>query len=302
VIIKSSSHSRDLGGGIHVRRLLPAASVRAVGPFVFMDHLGPLELAPPMSVDVRPHPHIGLATVTYLFEGALLHRDTLGSVQRIEPGAVNWMTAGRGIAHSERTPPDLRAAAHRLHGLQLWVGLPRALEESAPSFSHTPAAAIPRARVGGGRAGGGPAGGGEARTLIGSAFGERSPVPAASQSLFVHLTLPAGEQLDIDALAPEAAIYPVAGTLEVNGERVESGTLAVLKDEHTWHLEAREAASLVIVGGAPLDGPRHLWWNFVSSSPERIRDAAAARQAQKFGMIAGESEFIPLPELPPAYR
>jgi len=292
VIIKSRSSSRDLGGGIHVRRLLPATSVRAVGPFVFMDHLGPLELAPPMSVDVRPHPHIGLATVTYLFEGALLHRDTLGSVQRIEPGAVNWMIAGRGIAHSERTPPDLRAAAHRLHGLQLWVGLPRALEESAPSFSHTPAAAIPRARVGGG----------EARTLIGSAFGEHSPVPAASQSLFAHLTLPAGEQLDIDALAPEAAIYPVAGTLEVNGERVESGTLAVLQDEHTWHLRALEAASLVIVGGAPLEGPRHLWWNFVSSSPERIRDAAAAWQAQKFGMIAGESEFIPLPEVPPAYR
>jgi redox-sensitive bicupin YhaK (pirin superfamily) len=292
MIIKSASRSRDLGGGLHVRRLLPAAEVRAVGPFVFMDHMGPVELAPPMSVDVRPHPHIGLATVTYLFEGALLHRDTLGNVQRIEPGAINWMVAGRGIAHSERTPPDLRAVSHALHGLQLWIGLPGALEESAPSFSHTPRAAIPHTRVQGA----------EVRTLIGSAFGERSPVPVASETLLVHLTLPAGEALDIPALAPEAALYAVAGRLEVNGEPIETGTLAVLTEERTWRLEALEACSLAIIGGAALDGERHLWWNFVSSRPERIREAARAWREQKFGMISGESEFIPLPEVPPAYR
>jgi redox-sensitive bicupin YhaK (pirin superfamily) len=292
MIIRSSPRSRDLGGGFHVRRLLPGDVVRTVGPFVFMDHMGPLELAPPMSVEVRPHPHIGLATVTYLFEGALMHRDTLGTVQRIEPGALNWMVAGRGIAHSERTPEDLRAAPHRMHGLQLWVGLPSEQQECEPSFSHTPLEAIPSVALAGG----------EARVLLGAAFGRRSPVPVRSETLFLHVTLPAGASLEIPAAAAEAAFYAITGSLTLNAEPLEPGVLAVLTGEASGRLETRTPCSLAIVGGAPLDGVRHLWWNFVSSRPERIREAAVAWQAQRFGTISGDPEFIPLPEVPPAYR
>src|SRR5580658_7950691 len=173
MLMRLAGNQRDLGGGLRVTRLLPALARRTVGPFVFLDHFGPISLEPGMNIDVRPHPHIGLATVTYLFEGAMMHRDSLGSVQRIEPGAINWMTAGRGIVHSERTPPDLRSLPHRVHGLQLWVGLPQSLEETEPTFTHTPApqlASFVEQDA-------------EVRLLVGEAFGRRSPVEAASPTL-----------------------------------------------------------------------------------------------------------------------
>lgn len=275
---------RDLGDGFHVRRLLPSGGRRAIGPFVFMDHFGPTTLHTGM--DVRPHPHIGLATVTYLFEGALLHRDSLGSVQRIEPGAVNWMSAGRGIAHSERTPEDLRRVAHRVHGLQLWVGLPEESEEGAPAFSHTPAERIPVGREDGV----------EFRVLLGSAFKHRSPVPMASPTLFLTLTIPAGSAYRLPKLAEEAAIYTLAGDLLLDREPVESHTLTVLEAEAV-QLGSRQGATAVLIGGAPL-GARFLWWNFVSSDRSRIETAARRWKARGFDPVPGETEFIPLPELP----
>ena len=279
-------HPRDLGGGFIVQRLLPSAARQAVGPFIFFDHFGPMGVAPGDSHDVRPHPHIGLATVTYLFEGAMLHRDNIGSVQRIEPGALNWMTAGAGIVHSERTPPDLAATPHRMHGLQLWAALPRAHEEDAASFSHTPASAIPVATLDGA----------VVKVLIGSAFGHTSPVPAFGQTLYLDIELQAGRELLLSGLPAEAAVYPVDGELEIDGTVLAPHTLAVLGGAPL--LRARTAARFVVLGGAALDGPRYLFWNFVSSSKARIERAAQDWSEQRYPRIAGETEWIPLPDMP----
>ena len=286
-------HNKDLGGGFVVRRLLPALPRPAVGPFVFFDHFGPIEAQPADHHDVRAHPHIGLATVTYLFEGAMQHADSTGVVQRIEPGAINWMTAGRGIVHSERTPADLRGRVRRSHGLQLWAALPAADEEVEPSFSHTPAAAIPRLQ--------GP--GVALRVLIGDAFGLSSPVPTRSPTLYLDIALEAGATLELPAApARERALYAVEGGFELDGRAVTEHTMVVLDEGRDARLFAPQPARLVLIGGEPL-GHRFIWWNFVSSRKERIVQAADdwARQPNAaFPQVGGESEFIPLPEKRPA--
>jgi len=286
------AQGKDLGGGFLVRRLLPAVARQAVGPFVFFDHFGPVVSQPADQHDVRPHPHIGLATVTYLFEGAMLHRDSTGAVQRIEPGAINWMTAGRGIVHSERTPDDLRGRVRRSHGLQLWAALPARDEEIEPSFSHTDAVAIPQF-----------SGYGVAiRILIGSAFGFVSPVPTRSPTLYVDLSFAAGSTFELPAaLAQERALYAVDGGFQINGQAVPAHTLAVLEDGADARIEAAQATRLMLIGGEPL-GTRYMWWNFVSSRRERIAQAAddwASQPNRVFPQVPGEAEFIALPERRP---
>ena len=276
-------------GHFQVRRLLPAAKRQAVGPFLFFDHLGPVELEPFRDADIGPHPHIGLSTVTYLFEGALVHRDSLGSVQAIEPGAINWMTAGRGIAHSERTPPELRGIRRRVHALQLWAGMPKALEDGAPSFAHTSKAAIPadereRAQV---------------RVLVGRAWGMESPVAPVSETLYVDISLPAGGRLEIPALAAERALYSVDGAYQLQGKRIETQVMVVLPAGDTVRVEAETPARVMLIGGEPLDGPRFIWWNFVSSNRERITAAAAEWSAHQTPRIEGEKDPVPLPRSSP---
>jgi len=287
VIEQLRARDRDLGGGFTVRRLLPASGRQGIGPFVFFDHFGPVTTRPGDNHDVRPHPHIGLATVTYLFEGAMMHRDTLGSVQRIEPGAINWMTAGRGIVHSERAPPDLRGSTHVSHGLQLWAALPKAFEESAPDFHHTPAAALPAHSQPGV----------EVRVMIGNAFGVQSPVATFAPTLYLDIALSAGATLSLpaDGTTFERAIYSVDHPLVIDGTDVPAFTLAVLAPGEAATIAAPGGARCAVIGGEPLDGPRFLWWNFVSSSKERIERAKEDWSAQRMGKIAGEHEWIPLP-------
>jgi hypothetical protein len=277
-------HAKDLGGGFVVRRLLPAATRQAVGPFLFFDHFGPIDVPAGASHDVRPHPHIGLATVTYLFEGAILHRDSIGAVQRIEPGAINWMTAGRGIVHSERTPDDLRGVARRSHGLQLWAALPATDEEVDPSFVHTPAAAIPQLEVGGATV----------RVLIGSAFGAASPVVVHSPMLYLDIALAAGDAFPLPPTA-ERAVYVVAGTVTLDGQPLAPQAMTLVAPGDEPMLAASADARVVLIGGEPL-GHRHIWWNFVSTRKERIVQAADDWAAMRFAPVPGETEFIPLPE------
>jgi redox-sensitive bicupin YhaK (pirin superfamily) len=277
-------HEKDLGGGFTVRRLLPAAAKQAVGPFIFFDHFGPIEAAPDANHDVRPHPHIGLATVTYLYEGAMEHRDSVGSVQRIEPGAINWMTAGRGIVHSERIPADLKGKPRRSHGLQLWAALPLTHEEVEPSFSHTPASDIPACDIDGGHV----------RVLIGSAFGLTSPVATFMETLYLDVRLDAGAQVVLDALPEEAAVYAVRGTVALDGEPLEAGMMAMV--EGAVCVSSSEGAQFVVIGGAALESKRFMFWNFVSSSRERIARASDDWEQQRFDTVPGETEFIPLPK------
>ncbi len=286
VQIKLTGHNKDLGGGFMVRRLLPAAQKQAVGPFLFFDHFGPITVQPGENHDVRPHPHIGLATVTYLFEGAIMHRDSLGFEQRIEPGAINWMTAGRGIVHSERAPDDLRSKAYVNHGIQLWAALPVAHEEVAPAFVHTPAADIPELVVGGA----------EVRVLIGEAFGQTSPVATFAPALYLDVQLKAGGTFEMPPLAPELAIYSVDSDFEVDGEAVEAHTLVLLEPGVAVKISSSQATRFMVLGGEPLDGHRLMWWNFVSSRKERIVQASDDWAAQTMGQVEGETEFIPLPE------
>ncbi len=283
-----AGHAKDLGGGFMVRRLLPDAQRRAVGPFVFFDHFGPVTVEPGAGHDVRPHPHIGLATVTYLFEGAIQHRDNLGYNQTIAPGAINWMTAGRGIVHSERRPDALRQTTSVNHGIQLWVALPQAHEEDEPSFVHTPASAIPEVTTGGA----------QVRVLVGSAFGQTSPVQAFANTVYLDVQLDAGAVLELPALAEELALYTVDAGVVVNGEAVPDHRLVVLPTGAASRMEAPTAARLMVLGGDALDAPRFVWWNFVSSRKERIVQAAQDWEAQRMGQIAGETEFIPLPKQP----
>ena len=286
--LQLKGQTKDLGGGFTVRRLLPAVQRQAVGPFIFFDHFGPVTVLPGDSPDVRPHPHIGLATVTYLFSGAMMHRDSLGCVQQIEPGAINWMTAGRGIVHSERRPERLANAAYVNHGIQLWTALPLAHEEAEPSFVHTPAAAIPQVRVGDATV----------RVLIGSAFGQTSPVATLSPTLYLDVQLPAGASLEIPALAQEMAVYTVDSPVQLNGDTVGSQLLAVMDAGEPLQLSVpgEAAARLMMIGGDALDGPRQMWWNFVSSRKERIVEAAQDWEAQAMGQVPGEVEWIALPE------
>jgi redox-sensitive bicupin YhaK (pirin superfamily) len=281
-------HDKDLGGGFIVRRYLPSVVKQAVGPFIFFDHFGPLDVPLDANHDVRPHPHIGLATVTYLFEGAMDHRDSIGTYQRIEPGAINWMTAGRGIVHSERAPADLKGHPHRMHGLQLWAALPQANEEDAPNFSHTPASDIPELSVDGATV----------RVLIGTAFGQTSPVPTYMETLYLDVVLEPQQELALHGLPVEAAIYPVSGSVEVDGIAVPENTMALLDTSAAPRIRAAAATRFVVIGGAPLDGHRYMFWNFVSSSKERLAQAADDWEAGRFDQVPGETERIPLPNRP----
>jgi len=278
---------RDLGGGVNVRRVLPTSARRMVGPFIFFDHMGPLAGSPGFGVDVRPHPHINLATVTFLYEGEMVHRDSLGSEQAIRPGAVNWMTAGRGIVHSERSPAAERKAGARLHGLQLWVALPRALEEVEPSFQHHPADTLPELDVGGARL----------KVLAGSAYGARAPVAVSSPLHYVDASLDRGVTLAMPDGAEERAAYVVSGQVESGGRTFGAGRMIVFRAGRPARVQATEDARVALVGGAPLDGERHIWWNFVSSSRERLERAKADWRERRFGSIPNDDrEFVPLPE------
>ncbi|MEH6438246.1 pirin family protein [Massilia sp. DD77] len=286
------SHDKDLGGGFTVRRILPAAARQSVGPFLFFDHMGPVEAQPGSRHDVRPHPHIGLATVTYLFEGAIMHRDSLGTEQRIEPGAINWMTAGSGIVHSERTPDDLLDKPRRTHGLQLWAALPREHEEAPAAFSHTPASEIPEIRFEGG----------QARVLVGSAFGQTSPVPTFSQTLYLDVQLDPGAEIVLDKLPEETAFYAPFGAIAIDGEDVGHNTMAMAEPGRAVRVSTQDGARFVVIGGAPLDGRRFIFWNFVSTSRDRIEQAARDWEDQRFVPVPGDDERIPLPQWPPAWR
>lgn len=287
-----AAHAKDLGGGFVVRRLLPAAQRQAVGPFLFFDHFGPVTITPADNHDVRPHPHIGLATVTYLFEGVILHRDNLGYTQRIEPGAINWMTAGSGIVHSERKPAEERNSTYVNHGLQLWLALPEAAQEQPATFTHTPADAIPEVRDGDA----------QVRVLVGQALGVQSPVLTLSPTLYLDVQLPGAGQWTLPLLAEEQAVYVVQGDVQIDGQLLAPHTLAVLNGT-TVLTAGADGARLVVIGGQPL-GRRLIWWNFVSTRKERIEQAAQAWEAgdatQGMGQVPGETERIALPERSPA--
>jgi redox-sensitive bicupin YhaK (pirin superfamily) len=278
--------SVDLGG-FAVRRALPHVKRRMVGPFIFFDHFGPVEFSAGAGIDVRPHPHIGLATVTFLFDGEIMHRDSLGSAAAIHPGDVNLMTAGRGIVHSERTAPDHRAGGERLHGLQLWLAMPAADEEIEPTFAHHDQAELPVV-----------AGDGKiVRVVIGNLYGKRSPVPTLSDTILADAALTPGAVLPIDADTQERALYVVAGEVDVAGDRFAAGRLIVFRPGDPMTATAASEARVVLVGGAALDGPRHIWWNFVSSRKDRIEQAKADWKLGRFDAVPGdEVEFIPLPE------
>lgn len=272
-------------GGFQVRRAVPSVQARSVGPFVFVDHMGPALFEPDHGIDVRPHPHIGLATVTFLWAGTITHRDTLGSVQDIQPGDVNWMTAGRGIAHSERTPTLLRAGQHPLHGMQTWVALPRGDEEIAPEFHHHPAATLPQRRHAGSWL----------RVVAGRGYGEESPVRVFADTLFVAIDLDPDAELALDDSHVQRALYVLEGVAQLDGADLPVQHLVVLDPGTRPRLRARTAVKAMLLGGEPLDGHRHLWWNFVSSSKERIEQAKLDWEAGSFGTIPGEHERIPLP-------
>jgi redox-sensitive bicupin YhaK (pirin superfamily) len=274
-------------GGLQVRRALPSARSRMVGPFIFFDHFGPAVFSTGQGIDVRPHPHIGLATVTYLLNGEIVHRDSLGSAMPIRPGAVNWMTAGRGIVHSERTAPDHRDGGEPLHGLQLWVALPMKDEETAPAFAHTPAADIPELHENGLTL----------RVIAGAMHGRRSPVATRWETIFAEVRLKPSSILPLGGDYEERALYVLSGEIEIGGERHPSQRLLVLKPGDRVEVKAVEDAHFVVVGGAVMDGPRHIWWNFVSSRKDRIEAAKADWKAGRFELVPGDTtEFIPLPE------
>jgi len=277
-------HIQDLGG-FQARRLLPSDALTLVGPFIFFDHLGPAVFPPGQGVDVRPHPHINLATVTYLFEGVLMHRDSVGSVQEIRPGAVNWMTAGRGIVHSERTPDDDRAQEATLHGIQTWVALPDEYEETDPWFRHHPATDLPTWTEGG-----------ISFTLIaGEAYGRKSPVQTFSPMIYLDVHLAPGAHFTLPDAYREQAVYSVTEGLQINGVAIAQHRLAVLTSGTAVTVSADRAAHCIIVGGEPV-GVRHKWWNFVSSRLERIEQAKKDWREGRFASVPQETEFIPLPE------
>ena len=285
------TRARDLVAGFKVRRVLPSRRRRMVGPFIFLDQMGPEVLSAGRGLDVAPHPHIGLATVTYLFAGELLHRDSLGMVQPIRPGEVNWMTAGRGIAHSERTPQGLRETGSELFGLQSWVALPNPYEETEPTFAHHEANELPVIE-GDGK---------YMRLICGSLYGARSLVQTFSEMFYADVTLKGGTRLSVPKEHEERAAYVVEGLVEIvsDGEVFHAGQLLVLKPGNEIVLKTSERARLMLLGGEPLDGRRHIWWNFVSSSHERIEQAKEDWREGRFVPVPDENEFIPLPESGP---
>jgi redox-sensitive bicupin YhaK (pirin superfamily) len=287
---------RDLIGGFEVGRVLPSAEQRTIGPYVFFDHMGPAKFAPGKGLDVRPHPHVGLATVTYLFEGEIMHRDSLGTEQAIKPGDVNLMVAGLGIVHSERTRTELRRAGSSLHGIQLWLALPKANEEDKPSFTHTPAAKLPTLNRGDYNV----------RVILGKGFGLTSPVKTYSDMVYADVMMAPRASMDLPPDHAERAIYVVQGAVEISGQVIEEGTMATFLPDLAVGMTARDKTRLMVLGGAPLDGPRALWWNFVASDPVKLKAAqaawAAAEKANfpengRFKLPPSETEFIPLPKM-----
>jgi len=275
--------ARDLGG-FCVRRVLPSAERKMIGPFIFFDEMGPAVFPPGEGIDVRPHPHIGIATITYLFDGEIMHRDSLGYALPIRPGAVNLMTAGRGIVHSERAGSD-RDVESSMHGIQSWIALPAGMEETEPAFVHTPADELPEIGVG------------EAtvRLILGQAFGAASPVQTYSKTLYAEVRLPAGGRLELPLEFTERAFYVVTGNIALDGEEYGTGTMAVLRTGAPVELEATANTRLMLIGGEPV-GERTIWWNFVSSSKERIEQAKADWREGRFDDVEGDDEFIPLPD------
>lgn len=268
-----------------MRRVLPSGQLPMLGPFIFWDQMGPAQFSAGQGMDVRPHPHIGLATITFLFEGAIMHRDSVGSVQEIRPGDVNWMTAGRGIVHSERTPEHARGG--RLYGIQSWIALPADQQEVAPDFSHHPAATLP-VQTGDGW---------QLRLIAGSLMGMRSPAPAVSPIFYADLQLEPGAALSVEAAYTDRGLYPVAGQIEFAGERFETGTMVVAGADGplTIRNPGSKPARVMLLGGEPFPEKRIIWWNFVGTTSDRIDQAKADWKAQRFDPVPGESEFIPLP-------
>lgn len=278
--------AKDLGD-FQVRRVLPYAKKRMVGPFVFFDHMGPVDLKVGNGMDVRPHPHIGLSTLTYLFEGEILHKDTLGVEQVISPGAVNWMTAGKGVAHSERSPQESRAQAQRLHGLQIWIALPKIHEEVDPAFHHHSAKSIPEISYNDS----------ELRLVAGQFGTQKSPVETFSELLYLDIKTPKGKTFEMMPVGLELAVYVVSGAIEAGGTILKPGQMGVFPElKVTVSYRALENSQVMLLGGRPLREERHIWWNFVSSSKERIEQAKQDWREGKFGKIQGETEYIPLPE------
>jgi len=273
-------------GGLTVRRVLPFRERRSVGPFVFFDHMGPAVLAAGDGIDVRPHPHIGLATITYLYDGVIMHRDSLGYEQPIRPGEINWMTAGRGIVHSERTPEDERARQSGLFGIQAWIALPIAHEETDPAFTHYAAGDLPEWSDNACRL----------RLIAGSLMGRTSPVKIFSDMFYADLRMDAGGGMVLGPEYAERAVHVSEGTVEIGDERLEAGQMVILASDGDVAIKARETARLMLLGGAPLDAPRTIWWNFVSHSKARIEQAKDDWKNRRFDAVPGETEFIPLPD------
>ena len=286
LLIQGRAH--ELGPGFAVRRVLPSVRRRMVGPFIFLDHFGPMVVPPDGDgMEVRPHPHIGLATVTYLFEGGIFHRDSLGYAQAIRPGDVNWMTAGSGIAHSERTEEEMKRTGFTMHGVQTWVALPRSHEETAPSFQHVPKAELPAWREGAS----------ELRLIVGSYAGRTAPTTHFSPIFYVSAVGAAGSKFTVAPDHAERGVYVAEGALMLGDRQLVVGDLAVLSPGVPVELVAGAAgAKAMLLGGAALEGPRHIWWNFVSSSKERIEKAKADWKEGRFGKVPGDDEFISLPE------
>jgi redox-sensitive bicupin YhaK (pirin superfamily) len=283
-VITGKKH--DLGDGLVVQRVLPQAGQRRVGPFVFFDYIGPAVFAPGKGIDVRPHPHIGLATVTYLFDGSQMHRDSIGSVKEVVPGDVNWMTSGRGIVHSERTGPETRATGHRLHGIQSWIGFPVKDEEAEPGFQHVARDDLPAAEKNGVAI----------RLITGSAYGLTSPVKIFSPTFYADAQFESGASLPMTDEHEERAAFVIDGDVEIGGTIYREAQMIVFDPGEAATLTAKTKARVMLLGGAPLDGDRHVWWNFVSSSRERMEKAKADWKAMRFGTIPGDDkEFIPLP-------
>ena len=280
--------THDLGG-FKVHRTLPHRERTTIGPFIFFDQMGPARLPPGEGIDVRPHPHINLATVTYLFAGAIEHRDSLGTFARIEPGAVNLMTAGRGIVHSERSPVELRPDGPTLSGIQTWLALPSAKEEIDPAFEHVAAADLPVVQ----------ASGATARVVMGSLWGVTSPVTCHSETIYADVALEAGGSIPIDVSTDERGLYVAEGDASLDGRALDPGTLYVLRPGIAATLRSQRGGHVMLCGGQPLDGPRHVWWNFVSSRRDRIREAREDWKAMRFPLVPQDSdEYIPLPEVP----
>ena len=277
--------ARDIGD-FEVRRVLPSTKRRTVGPFIFFDEMGPAVFQPGQGINVRPHPHIGLATITYLFDGEIRHQDSLGYDQPIRPGDVNWMVAGSGIVHSERAMPEALKTGGSLHGIQSWIALPLDAEETDPSFHHHPMDSLPMVNMCGA----------PARLIVGTAFGKQSPVQAYSPMFYLAVEAPAGSTIAWPEEHSERAVYIVSGTVWIGSESYESGRMVILAEDDLTPIRTDSDARLMLLGGAPIDAPRHLYWNFVSSRPERIEQAKQDWKDGRFAKVPGDDEFIPLPD------